>query len=110
MKKSLSFPSVKTRQKSAPFQVGAKSEPLSGSLQTGLRFLRPPLPAALSAYLVVRFPKQMYICRENIGLTQLMVKEKRNREGGVLIPEGAVVSLLARFSNSPPLVPFGHSV
>jgi hypothetical protein len=52
----------------------------------------------------------MYICRENIGLTQLIAKERRNREGGVLIPEGALVSLLAAFSNSPPLVPFGHSV
>jgi hypothetical protein len=47
---------------------------------------------------------------ENIGLTQLTVKEKRYREDGVLIPEGAMVSLLAALSNSPPLVPFGHSV
>jgi hypothetical protein len=46
----------------------------------------------------------------SIGLTQLMVKEKRTRAGGVFIPEGAVVSLLARLSNSLPLVPFGHSV
>lgn len=48
--------------------------------------------------------------RENIGLTQLIFKEMRNREGGVLIPEGSAVSLLAAFSNSPPLTPFGHSV
>jgi hypothetical protein len=47
---------------------------------------------------------------EGIGLTQLMVKEKRTRAGGVFIPEGTMVSLLARLSNSPPLLPFGHSV
>jgi len=62
IKKSLSFSSVKTSRKWAPFQVGAKSEPLSTSLQGSLRFLRPPLPAALSAHLAARFPQQMIIC------------------------------------------------
>lgn len=35
---------------------------------------------------------------ENIGLTQLIAKEIRNRVGGLLIPEGASVSLPAAFA------------
>ena len=37
--------SGETRWKSAPFQGEAKFEPLSGSLQVGLRFFQHPLPA-----------------------------------------------------------------
>jgi hypothetical protein len=47
-----------------------------------------------------------------IGLAcaQLIVRESRTRVGGVFIPEGAKVSLPAELSDSPPLVPFGHSL
>jgi hypothetical protein len=40
-----------------PLARGAKFEPLSSSLQTGLRFFHRPLPAPPSADLTVRFPK-----------------------------------------------------
>jgi len=40
-----------------PLSRGAMVELLSGSLQTGLCFLRHPLPAVPSAGLTVRFPK-----------------------------------------------------
>jgi len=39
-----------------PLSRGARVELLSGSLQTGLRFLRHPLPATPSAHLTARFP------------------------------------------------------
>lgn len=82
--KSLSFSPVKTSQKSAPFQGEAKSEPLSGSLQTGLRLLWPPLPATPSPFLAVRIPLWV----GGIGLTQLTVKRDTNRLGWRLSPGG----------------------
>ena len=39
-----------------PLSCEARFEPLSISLQYGLRFFQPPLPTSLSAYLTVRFP------------------------------------------------------
>ena len=39
-----------------PLSCEAKFEPLSISLQYGIRFFQPPLPTSLSAYLTVRFP------------------------------------------------------
>jgi len=40
------------------------AQPLSAPLQSGIRFLHPPLPAAPSARLATRFPS-----REGYGLT-----------------------------------------
>ena len=66
--------SVKTRWKSAPFQGEAKAEPLSGSLQTGLRFFQHPLPAAsCAAFTVGLLPFQ----GERIGLTVFRVFDPR---------------------------------
>ena len=45
----------KTSWKSARFRVG--NEPLSGSLQPGIRFLQPPIPAQPTAFLAVRLPE-----------------------------------------------------
>lgn len=57
---------METRWKSAPFQSEAKSEPLSGSLQTGLRFFQHPLPTAYcTAFAVGLLP----LLGERIGLT-----------------------------------------
>ena len=39
--------------------LAAVAQPLSGLLQTGLRLLSPPVPAAPSARLAVRFPSQV---------------------------------------------------
>src|SRR5262245_24948162 len=39
-----------------PLSGGVMSQPLSGPLQTGLRFLPDPLPAAPSAHLTTRLP------------------------------------------------------
>ena len=48
-----------------PLSRGAKLEPLSNSLQAGLRFFQHPLPTSLSAYLTARFPDY----QERYGLT-----------------------------------------
>lgn len=45
------------------------AQPLSGLLLADLRLLRPPLPAAPSAYLTVRFPLQ-----GRYGLTKFRVR------------------------------------
>ena len=53
--------------------VPRRGEPLSHLLPMGIRLLRPPLPAALSARLAARFP-----WREHDGLTKFRL---RNRMG-----------------------------
>lgn len=51
------FTYANTRGKSAGFRRGVMSQPLSGPLPAGIRFLSPPLPAASSASLArVAFP------------------------------------------------------
>lgn len=65
---------MKTRWKSAPFQGKAKSEPLSGSLQTGLRFFQHPLPAVYCAAFTVGL---LSLRRERIGLTVFRVFDLR---------------------------------
>jgi hypothetical protein len=47
---------------------GANLEPLSAPLQHGIRFLRDPIPASLSAHLATRFP-----LRERYGLNTLRI-------------------------------------
>jgi hypothetical protein len=49
------------------------SQPLSNSLQIGLRFFHLPLPAVPSASLAARFPLRMNIRRENYGLTTFRI-------------------------------------
>ena len=51
--------------KVGPLSCEAKFEPLSISLQYGLRFFQHPLPTSLSTYLTVRFPDY----QERYGLT-----------------------------------------
>jgi hypothetical protein len=46
-----------TTRKSAPFQVGANFEPLSGRLQPGIRFFRALLPAPPTACLTAYLPR-----------------------------------------------------
>jgi hypothetical protein len=46
-----------TTRKSAPFQVGANFEPLSGRLQPGIRFFRVLLPAPPTACLTAHLPQ-----------------------------------------------------
>jgi len=41
-----------------PVSRGVMSQPLSAPLQSGIRFLPPPLPAAPTAHLAVRFPEK----------------------------------------------------
>jgi len=61
---------METRWKSAPFQSEAKLEPLSGSLQTGLRFFQHPLPTAYCAAFTVGL---LPFRGERIGLTVFRV-------------------------------------
>ncbi len=59
-----------TSRKSAPFQVRAKFELLSGQLQSGIRFLRVLLPASPTASLTGRLPTiRCSECWQGIGLT-----------------------------------------
>jgi hypothetical protein len=66
------FTGAVTRGKSARFPVGCcrrPAQPLSVPLQDGLRLLPPPLPAAPSAGLAVRFPP----LGEDFGLTMFRI-------------------------------------
>ncbi len=73
---------------------GVMSQPLSGRLPAGLRFLPPPSPAALSARLTARFP-----VREDDGLTTF---RRWNRPGGLGRVSSPVVRHLRRRSSEPP--------
>jgi hypothetical protein len=58
----------------SPLSGEAKSEPLSGSLQTGLRFFQHPLPAVYCAAFTVGLLSGL---RERIGLTVFRVFDLR---------------------------------
>jgi hypothetical protein len=62
----LPFHARQHQREVCPLARGVMSQPLSDPLQTGIRFLPPPLPAAPSAHLTTRFPS-----REGYGLTTL---------------------------------------
>ena len=50
-----------------PLSRGMMSQPLSGPLQPGIRFFRPPIPAPSTAFLAVRLPAILHWQR--YGLT-----------------------------------------
>jgi hypothetical protein len=79
-------------------------QPLSGPLQAGLRLLPPPLPAALSAHLTMRFP-----LREGYGLTTF---RRRNHRAWCRLRRNAGGTSFApdEFGASGPAhMPFGPS-
>ncbi len=51
-----------------PLSRGVMSQPLSGSLQPGIRFLQPPIPAQPTAFLAVRLPEPLLRSGSHTGL------------------------------------------
>jgi hypothetical protein len=71
-------------------------QPLSGPLQVGLRFLPPPLPAALSGYLTTPLAVRK---QQDNGLTTF---RRWNTLGGLGCVSSPVVPPLRRRSSEPP--------
>src|SRR5262249_36486560 len=86
-----------------PLSRGVRLPPLSGPLQTGIRLLPPPLPAAPSAGLAVGFP-----LREDYGLTTFRGGNGVGRS--CLWAGGATSAAEKRGASAPGHLPFGPSL
>ncbi len=89
----------------SPLSRGVMSQLLSASLQGGLRFFHPPLPATPSAFLAIGFP-----LRESDRLTTFRRCTRVARSGSRLFAGGA--SSATGDGQTPVLdpLPFGPSV
>jgi hypothetical protein len=84
----MTFTTVKTCRKSAPFQAGYPrlATALSVPLKDDIRVFRPRLPPAPSPFLTVGIPSKT----GHMGFTQLVTEKMWTREVGVSGPVGVI--------------------